>query len=117
MAASVTSPPRFCRAATKSSMKVPLVVNTAMKMNAVMRRRPPSQSHQETPRSVFCVRAAGPVLTPNRPRRLWMIPFGSLNQFGPLTPNQESTLLTAPVVLNRNSHSTVMATELVTDGK
>ncbi len=45
------------------------------------------------------------------------MPRGSWNQFGPLIPTQPSTSFTAPVVLNRNSHSTVIATELVTDGK
>ena len=46
-----------------------------------------------------------------------MMPLGSLNQFGPLMPNHERTALTAPLALKRNSHSTVIATELVTDGK
>ena len=44
-------------------------------------------------------------------------PRGSWYQLGPLTPSQLSALFTAPVALNRNSHSTVMATELVTLGK
>ncbi len=42
---------------------------------------------------------------------------GSLNQFGPFRPNQASTLLTAPLAENRKSQSTVIATELVTEGK
>ncbi|MDR6170039.1 hypothetical protein QE359_001068 [Curtobacterium sp. SORGH_AS776] len=43
--------------------------------------------------------------------------MGSLNQFGPLIPAQLMILLTAPVDENRNSQRTVMATELVTEGK
>ena len=36
--------------------------------------------------------------------------------YGPM-PTQPSIALTAPVLLNRKSHSTVIATALVTDGK
>ena len=45
------------------------------------------------------------------------MPDGSLNQLGPLIPSHDSASLTAPEVEKRNSHSTVMATELVTEGK
>ena len=44
-------------------------------------------------------------------------PRGSANQFGPSMLTHDRILLITPVALNRNSHSTVIATELVTDGK
>ena len=45
------------------------------------------------------------------------MPRGSANQFGPSMLSQESTEFTAPLAENRNSHSTVIATVEVTDGK
>ncbi len=99
-------------------MKVPLVVKMAMKMNAVIATDgPPIQSHHETPRKELPVSAGGPLFMPSPASASWMIPDGSLNQFGPLMPTHDSTLLMAPDWLNRKSHRTVIATELVTDGK
>ena len=100
-------------------MNVPDVVKTAMKHERRHRDRrsgqpvPPADAEEAVRRSG----AAAPLSTPTAPSTMWKTPRGSLNQFGPLIPNQPSTLLTAPVALNRNSHSTVIATELVTDGK
>src|SRR3546814_13121214 len=117
MAASSMSPEMFCSAAMNSSMNVPDVVNTAMRMNADMATDgPANQSHHVTPRKPLCVRAAGPDCTPKIPRKLWMTPRGSLNQLGPLIPVHDNTSLIAPEVENRNSHRTVIATVLVTDG-
>ena len=56
-------------------------------------------------------------MTPTAPSRLWRIPRGSLNQFGPLPPKKASTGLTAPEAVNRNRKIVVIAIELVTDGK
>ena len=44
-------------------------------------------------------------------------PRGSANQLGPWMPSHSSALFTAPEALNRKSHRTVIATELVTLGK
>ena len=59
----------------------------------------------------------GAALTPNQPSMTCSTPRGSANQFGPSMLTQDSTLFTTPVALKRNNHSTVIATELVTDGK
>ena len=45
------------------------------------------------------------------------MPRGSVNQFGSVDADRARISLTTPVVLNRKSHSTVIATELVTEGK
>jgi hypothetical protein len=117
IAASCTSPPRFCSAAMNSSMKVPLVVKTAISTKALIATEgPANQSHQLTPSRSWSVRNAGPV-TPIAPRALWTTPLGSWNQAGPSIPSHDSARFTAPVCVKRNSHTTVMATELVTDGK
>ena len=118
MPASPSSVPTFCSAATNSSMKVPLVVKTAMRMKTLIATDGPAiHSHQLMPRNSLEVRNSGPAWTPTAPRATCTIPRGSLNQFGPVMPIHESTSLTTPDVENRNSHSTVIATELVTDGK
>ena len=63
------------------------------------------------------VSASGSLVMPTAPSALCRTPLGSLNQFGPEMPIHESTSLMTPVVEKRNSQSTVMATELVTEGK
>ena len=78
---------------------------------------PESQSHQLTPRKPLPVNALGPDAMPSLARRICRMPRGSWNQLGPLTPNQASTALMLPEALNRNNQSTVIATELVTEGK
>ena len=101
-----------------SSMKVPLVVNTAISTNAdIATDGPASQSHQETPRKPAPVSASGPFETPTAPSATCTMPRGSLNQLGAATPIADMIWLTGPANENRNSHSTVIATELVTDGK
>ena len=118
IAASSVASPMLCSAATNMSMNVPEVVKMTMRMMAnIATDGPDSQSHALTPRKLCSVSAAGPFLTPNAESRMWTMPRGSLNQFGPLTPNHLSIALMGPAALNRNSHSTVIATELVTDGK
>src|SRR4051794_34228142 len=99
-------------------MNVPLVVKIAIRMNAnIATEGPASHSHQVIPRNPFVVSAWGPESMPIAARPMWRMPFGSLNQFGPLMPTHESTSFTTPVVEKRKSQSTVIATELVTDGK
>ncbi len=102
-----------------SSMNVPLVVKIAMMMNAdIATEGPASQSHHETPRKPFRVSAVGARRRRRRaPSRMCRSPLGSLNQLGPSMPTRARIALTTPVVEKRNSHSTVIATELVTDGK
>ena len=78
---------------------------------------PASHSHSEMPRTSVDASASGAVSTPNQPSMTCSTPRGSANQFGPSMLTQESTLFTTPVALKRNNHSTVIATELVTDGK
>ena len=96
-------------------MNVPDVVKTAMKMKAVIATEGPAiHSQGVTPRKPGWDMDAG---ASGLPRMMWMRPRGSLNQLGPLRPNQARNALTAPVAENRNSHSVVMATELVTEGK
>lgn len=96
----------------------PEVVKTAMRMKAdTATEGPESQSHQLTPRSVPDSSAAGGELMPTAPARMWKTHVGSWNQFGPVIPSSDGNLFTAPVALNRNSHKTVMATGLVTEGK
>ena len=117
-ASSISSPMLFS-AAMNSSMNVPDVVKTASSTKAdIATDGPDSQSHQLTPRkscSVSRLGAVGDARGGRAPRGRSRA--GRWNQFGPFMPTQPSTLFTAPVVLNRNSHSTVIATELVTDGK
>ena len=101
-----------------SSMKVPLVVNTAIRTKAdIATEGPDSQSHHETPRKPVPVRASGPSVMPTAARATCTMPRGSLNQFGAASPIADRIWLTGPANENRNSHSTVIATELVTDGK
>jgi hypothetical protein len=99
-------------------MKVPLVVNTASRMSAVIATDgPATHSHVVTPRKPgVCIQPGGSP-TPTPRSRLWSTPSGLLNQFGPLAPKNASTWLTAPEAVKRNSHTVVIAIELVTDGK
>ena len=101
-----------------SSMKVPEVVKIAIRMKALIATEgPASQSHHEIPRKSLPARAPGAVSTPKTPSTMCSTPRGSANQFGPSRLNQDRILLTTPVALKRKSQSTVMATELVTEGK
>lgn len=101
-----------------SSMNVPLVVKTAMRISAdIATEGPDSQSHHDTPRKSEPVSVAGPVETPRAPRATWTMPRGSLNQLGPSSPSRAMIALTGPANEKRKSQSTVIATELVTDGK
>jgi hypothetical protein len=89
-----------------------------MKMNAVIATDgPASQFHHDRPRKSFSVRKAGPDVTPTAPRALWRMPLGSWNQLGPLMPTHDRISLTTPEAEKRNSHSTVIATDAVTEGK
>ena len=118
IAASSISGPMLCRPAMNRSMNVPEVVKMAIMMKALIATDgPASHSHHEMPRNSLEASASGAVSRPKTPRTMCSTPRGSSNQFGPSIANHDSTLLTTPVGLNRNSHSTVMATELVTDGK
>lgn len=99
-------------------MNVPEVVKIASRMNALIAQDgPASQSHHETPKKPWPTSIRGPLWIPNAPSAACSTPAGALNQFGPWMPTQPSSLLMAPLVLNRKSQSTVIATELVTDGK
>lgn len=115
IAASSVSSPIDCRAARKSSMKVPEVVKIAMMMKAVIAIDGPEiHSQVEMPNRPGWLSAAG---ASPPPISRWKMPRGSANQFGPWMLSQDSTPLTAPLAENRNSQSTVMATVEVTDGK
>ena len=110
--------PIFCNAAINISMNVPDVVNITIIIMANMATEgPASQSQRLTPRKECSVSAAGPCVIPKVASRLWTIPRGSWNQLGPSTPNTRRIAFTLPEALKRNSHNTVIATELVTDGK
>jgi hypothetical protein len=118
MAASSTSTGMFCSAAMNSSMKVPDVVKTAMVMKTdIAMLGPASQFHSETPSTSVSVRNAGPSSTPTAPSSTCTTPRGSSNQLGPSMLRKLSAEFTTPLELNRNRNTTVMATELVTDGK
>src|SRR4029079_19372107 len=98
-------------------MNVPLVVKTAIRMNANMATDgPANHSHHEMPRNLVWTIHAGPSSGPS-PSARWTRPRGSWNQFGPLMPTHDRISLTTPVALKRNSQRIVIATELVIDGK
>ncbi len=95
-----------------SSMNVPEVVKTAMRMKADHGdRRAGDPVPARDPQDRGCSEGLSGPVTPNAPRAMWKMPRGSSNQFGPSMPTQLSTLFTGPVALNRKSHSTTMATE------
>ncbi len=48
---------------------------------------------------------------------MWRIPRGSLSQLGPSMLSLARIAFTVPLALNKNRNMTVMATELVIDGK
>ena len=48
---------------------------------------------------------------------MWIRPRASVNQLGPLMPNQPRIVLITPVLWNRNRNVMLIATELVIDGK
>ena len=99
-------------------MNVPLVVKMLSEtMMSIPTLGPASQSHHVTPRNPWAVSAAGPECTPTRPSRSCSTPEASFCQSGPVIPTAASRLLTTPVLVNRKYQSTVMATELVTEGK
>ena len=48
---------------------------------------------------------------------MWTTPRASVNHIGPSMPNQPRIVLITPVLWNRNRNVTLIATELVIDGK
>jgi hypothetical protein len=78
---------------------------------------PASHCHQVMPRNRDDSRADGGESTPTHPNRMWTIPRGSLNQLGPSMLSFARNAFTVPLALNKNRNTTVIATELVTDGK
>src|SRR5690606_5447900 len=117
-AASSMSWPMACRPARNRSMKVPDVVNTARAISAVIATDGPAiHSHQVTPSGPSPARNEGTEFTPSQLSTMWNTPRGSANQLGPLTLSQLRTPLTTPEAPNRYRNTTVIATELVTDGK
>ena len=102
-------------------MNVPAEVHTTSSTIAdIATLGPASHSHSDSgPISVSASQVGGvsmlhsPSLSPNR----WIRPRGSANQVGGLNPTADTILLTAPVPVNRNRNTRLIATELVTDGK
>src|SRR5262249_7114497 len=118
MAASSSTTGTFCRAARNISMNVPDVVQmTSAMIDTMATLGPDSQSHQLRPPRLPPASAAGGLSTPNQPRMMCSTPRESENQAGPLIPNTDSRPLTAPELANMNRNTTLIATELVTDGK
>src|SRR5262245_31884570 len=102
-------------------MNVPLVVHTTSVMIAhIATLGPAVHSHQDRPSRLWVASQPGGAsgsMSPALASATWMIPRGSENHFGPSTPNALSNALTAPPLVNRNRNTTLIATELVTDGK
>jgi hypothetical protein len=112
---------RFCSAARNISMNVPEVVQTTSEMIAhIATLGPEVQSHQVRPSMPCPVSAAGGAVvstSPTASRARCRTPRGSANHCGPLMPNRPRMALIAPLLANMNRKTTLMATELVTDGK
>ncbi len=102
-------------------MNVPEVVQTTRTMIVHMATLgPDSQSHHDSPSGPPSVSAAGGASVSTRPRppsNRWSRPRESENHSGLLIPNVASRLLTAPELAKMNRKTTLMATELVTEGK
>src|SRR4051812_14876259 len=100
------------------SMKVPEVVQTTSMMIAhIATLGPESHSHQLRPKGPPAASPAGASCTPTRPSSRCTSPRGSENHCGPSRPNMDSSWLIAPELENMNRNTTLIATELVTDGK
>src|SRR4051812_28734387 len=110
-----------CSAARNMSMKVPLVVQTTrIMMTDIATLGPDSQSHHDKPNGPWPASAAGGCCGSTRPEPLssrWISPRGSLNHCGPWMPKKPSSELKAPALAKMKMNTTLMATELVTEGK
>ena len=100
-------------------MNVPVVVQVArimIELSATL--GPDSQSHHDRSRN-WPPRAPGALCTPNQPSTRWISPSESSNQTVSTLPGSsaDSTVLTTPDGLNRNTKMNATAIELVTDGK
>ena len=82
---------------------------------------PESQSHLRQPEQVRVAgerrRRRSGFTRPTPPRMMWSRPRESENHCGPWMPKKPSSALTAPPLVNMNRNTTLIATELVTDGK
>ena len=119
MAASSISAPMFCSAAMNSSMNVPLVVKIAIMMNADIATDGPRSTPTTTRRGTL-VREQSRAGRRGRPSpsAMWTMPSRVLEPVRAVDADPRQDLVDdAGGVEKRNSHSTVMATELVTDGK
>src|SRR5262245_58662948 len=102
-------------------MNVPLVVQTTSVMIAQRATLgPANHSHHDSPNTPWRASAEGGAAGSTRPTldsTTWTTPRGSENHCGPRMPTAPSSALTAPLLVNRNRNTTLIATELVTEGK
>src|SRR6185312_3353657 len=109
----------LCRPARNISMNVPVVVQVARTMIELSATLgPDSQSHQDRSRN-SPLSAPGEAWMPNQPSTMWISPSESSSQTVSTLPGStaDSTVLTTPAGLNRNTKMNATAIELVTDGK
>src|SRR5689334_4434573 len=98
-------------------MNVPVVVQIARMMTTHIATDGPEIHSQTDLPSTSPWAHDGLSSTPTALKKMWNSPRESLNHAGPWIPKISRTALTAPELANRKRNTTLIAIELVTEGK